>query len=98
MTGLFERTTAPVQRSRRWLYWTEALLLTAGLITFGWFGFNWLATGVDQLWSNYELEAGLNGEAPTVPGFLKYSLSGENSRPSRAESPLQPADTIEAPS
>ena len=55
---------------RRALHWLEGLLLVTGLICFGWFGYNWLASAADQLWSNYELDARISGEAPTIRGFF----------------------------
>src|SRR3954467_11639517 len=57
-------------RSPRPIHWAEGILLAAGLICFCWFGYNWLASQADQIWSNYQLDASLAGEKPTVTGFL----------------------------
>jgi len=68
MNVLFGRPEEP--RSPRPIHWAEGILLAAGLICFCWFGYNWLASQADQIWSNYQLDASLAGEKPTVTGFL----------------------------
>lgn len=61
--------------------WVEGILLVAGLVCAGWFGYNWIAMETDQLWSNYVLDAGLRGEDPTLSGFVAGMLSRDGRQP-----------------
>lgn len=76
------------RRKRRWLHWFEGLLLSAGLVCFCWFGYNWLASQTDQIWSNYKLDAELAGEKPTIGGFLGHIVSGQRKEAQEAARPI----------
>ena len=77
MIGLFDRETHTSQKGRvTTAQLTEALLLLVGTICVGWFGYNWIASQVDQLWSNYSLDEQLTGHAPTVGGFIHHVMNG----------------------
>ena len=61
----------PPERARwRPVHIAELICLLVGLACLGWFGWNWAATELDQSWSNYELNASLRGEKPSVWGYL----------------------------
>jgi sortase A len=64
------------ERSRWELkYLIEMLCLVVAIVCLGWFGWNWVATEVDQRWADYQLRAALRGQAPSVPDFLQQQIS-----------------------
>jgi len=74
MRILFRRRAS---RRRAAVQWTEGILLAAGLVAFGWFGYNWIAAQADQIWSNYSLDASLAGEQPSAKGLWDSVVKGE---------------------
>jgi len=52
------------------------MLLILGTICFCWFGYNWIASQADQIWSNYTLDASLAGEQPSATGFWRFMRQG----------------------
>jgi len=76
MTRLFDTHQRPVQSRRAW-YVVETALLLLATICLGWYGYQWIAAGVDQIWSNYSLDARLTGRSPSVRGFLRHVVNGE---------------------
>jgi len=84
MTGSFEpqsgpgTATTPGVKSRRAKasYLAEALMLLLGTVCLGWYGYNWIASSVDQLWSNYSLNAELSGDKPSLKGFIVHVVHG----------------------
>ncbi len=75
MTGLFRNdqndneSETPTRQKTAWRL--EALLLLVGTLCIGWFAWNWIATEADQLWSNYALDAQLDGRKPSIGGFAR---------------------------
>src|SRR4051794_19968791 len=92
MIGLFERETHSSRNgTARTAQLLEAALLLVGTICAGWFGYNWIASEVDQLWSNYSLDERLTGHTPSAGGFIHHVMNGgadQNVAP-----PAQSADT-----
>ena len=92
MIGLFERETQSSRNATaRTPQLIEAVLLLVGTICVGWFGYNWIASEVDQLWSNYSLDERLTGHAPSARGFIHHVMNGgadQNVTP-----PAESADT-----
>jgi len=77
MIGLFQQET-PTSRSAgvKAAQLIEAALLLSGMICVGWFGYNWIASEADQLWSNYSLDERLTGHAPSAKGFFNHIIKG----------------------
>jgi len=96
MIGLFQQEThtsrsAGVKAAQL----IEAVLLLAGTICVGWFGYNWIASEADQLWSNYSLDERLTGHTPSVKGFITHTMNGgaeQNAAPP-SKSAAESADT-----
>jgi sortase A len=81
-------------RQSRTLWIAEALLLIAGSVLAGWFLWAKVTAEVDQSWAKYELSATLRGVKPTIGGYLKQFVSGEDLQPKpeqKVESPTPPA-------
>src|SRR5947208_12649790 len=77
MIGLFGTETQTPRGGRvRAAQVIEAVLLLAGTICAGWFGYNWIASEADQLWSNYSLDERLTGHTPSVKGFITHTMNG----------------------
>lgn len=95
MTGLFDEGsgTPPPTRVRA-AWWVEAVLLLVATACLGWFGYNWIASEADQLWSNYALDAQLDGRKPSLTGFLNHIRGREEPAAEEAKSPTegQPVD------
>jgi LPXTG-site transpeptidase (sortase) family protein len=81
-------------------WWLEAVLLLIGTVSMGWFAWNWIASESDQLWSNYALDAQLDGRKPTVTGFVRH-LAGarheEQERTAEESKPPAEGEAIEEP-
>jgi sortase A len=75
-----------------WL-WAEVACLVVGFVLVGWWTYNHVATAVDQSWSNYELNASLRGEKPTLRGYAEEFL---RPRSERAPTEIKPVPTPKA--
>lgn len=92
MIGLFQQETRTSRSAGiKATQLIEAVLLLAGTLCIGWFGYNWIASEADQLWSNYALDERLTGHTPSVQGFFEHIMNG---RPEQnAAPPSESADT-----
>ena len=91
MIGLFQQESRTSRNAGvRAAQLIEAVLLLAGTICVGWFGYNWIASEVDQLWSNYSLNERLSGHAPSAKGFVNQLMNGGADQ--NAASPSESAD------
>jgi sortase A len=41
------------------------------MLCLGWYGYNWIATEVDQRWADYQLQSALREQKPSVPELAK---------------------------
>ena len=59
----------------RWrpIHVIEIACLATAVVCLGWFGFNWIATEVDQQWANYQLQSALRSQQPSVPESVDVS-------------------------
>jgi sortase A len=65
----------------------EGILLLAGFLCLGWFGYMTVQRIVANSWQSYEFEQALAGEKPTIGGYLRYVATdgNENKRAVQAE-------------
>jgi LPXTG-site transpeptidase (sortase) family protein len=82
MTTLFHRQRT--SGSWRKAHVAEFVLLLAGLVCVGWFLFSIVDARIYQSYENYSLDAGLRGEEPTISGYFRHLITGEDSRPPAA--------------
>jgi hypothetical protein len=68
------------------------MCLTVAILCLGWFGWNWIATEVDQRWANYELQAALRGQSPSVPDFLQAEMARVTGEQAETASPQKVPD------
>ena len=68
----------------------EAVCLTVAILCLGWFGWNWVATEVDQRWADYQLQSALRGQKPTVPGFVQEEMTQTQEQPVPLPPPTVP--------
>lgn len=97
MTGIFDNGSAtPPPKRERASWWLEAVLLLIGTVSLGWYAYNWIASEADQLWSNYALDAQLDGRKPTVTGLMRHITGGQETG-EESKSPAE-GDVVEEPS
>lgn len=67
MTELFAGVAEQRRGEWRPTHVIELICLTIGILCLSWFGWNWVATEVDQRWANHQLQAALEQRQAAEP-------------------------------
>ena len=70
-------------RRGRKLMLVEGILLLAGFLCLGWFGYMTVQRIVDNSWQSYKFEQALAGDKPTIGGYMKYVATDGNENSSK---------------
>jgi sortase A len=82
------------KRRRNVVRAAEVVLLAAGFICVGWFGWSMFERRIGDSYGNYSLEARLRGEEPSVVGYVQslFDRGEERSRQEALDEPTPPAE------